>query len=398
MRLKHEGSIYQRKDLYWCASVFINGKRRTKTFPKDGQSLALAALEEMKAEAKLTNGNGRQLFAHYLAEYITQTVRKQVRENSYMDYISITKTHINEALGAVPLCDITTKMLQAFYDGMARKGLSGSRINKAHTLIGQALRAALPDGLISRDPTVGTRRPSTKPRKEKLLFTDEQIEKFLFVADKSTSCYKDLLYLYWEVGGRISEVIGLKWQHVGSDHINIQSVRVRLKKGSIDSEPKTKASKRKVFLSDYAMNLIQKQPRNADHVFLNGNGNPIDERNWRRQWDQWLITAFGVDPIKSTYVENTKGEKKIKYRVPAVHVTPHALRHLQARNLIRQGWAVADVQKRGGWDSTKVLQEIYAAHSEEERQKEMATAASNYRAKKDDLLQNQLQNAEKPSD
>jgi hypothetical protein len=45
------------------------------------------------------------------------------------------------------------------------------------------------------------------------------------------------------------------------------------------------------------------------------------------------------------------------------------------RQLFDSGWTIADVQARGGWESPKVLQEIYAKHSTEDRQKRMAAAA-----------------------
>lgn len=372
MRLKGEGSIFCGKDGYWRVAVSIDGKQRTRSFGKGdaGKAAALAAQEGMKAEAKAAQGKSHQLFAHYLAEYMTQTVHKGVRDNTYIDYVSLIKTHINDAIGSTPISEITTKQLQEFYDNLKDKGLSGSRINKVHTLVGQALRAAIPDGMIDRDPTAGTRRISTKPKNKKILFSDEQAEKFLSVVDKSTSYYKNILLVHWEVGGRISEILGLRWEYVGKDYIDIQSVQMKTKKGVKDSPPKTEASRRRVFLTPYTINIIESRPKTGEYVFTNENGKPINERNWRRQWDQWLVTAFGGEESKK------RNGDVSKYKKPIVKVTPHSLRHLSARNLLRQGWSVADVQKRGGWESAKVLQDIYAAHSEESRQRDMAKSAS----------------------
>ena len=126
------------------------------------------------------------------------------------------------------------------------------------------------------------------------------------------------------------------------------------------------------------MEAINRQPRRlvaaesneamekpSEYVFTTSTGKPQSHRNWRRQWDAWLVAAFGAEPQ----------EDKTKAKKPLITVTPHALRHMQAVHLIRQGWSVADVQQRGGWDSPKVLMEIYANHSSKNRQEQMAEAA-----------------------
>jgi integrase len=200
-----------------------------------------------------------------------------------------------------------------------------------------------------------------------------------------------LALVYWETGCRISEILGLKWTCVGADFISIENARVQVAGGMADNNPKNAGSRRKINVTPECIALINKQPKNTTYVFTTANGKPIRQRNWRRQWDQWLITAFGAEPTEATTEkqeseeatadgsDNQKGEKKAKekevYRRPLVKVTPHSLRHLQAVRLFDSGWTIADVQARGGWESPKVLVSIYSAHSTEKKQRDMAEAA-----------------------
>jgi integrase len=261
--------------------------------------------------------------------------------------------------------------------------------------------------MLDRDPTQGTTRSSGRTAK-KLLFTAEQESIFLQTVLNSSSQYWDFCLTVWELGGRTSEVLGLKWSAVFNDHIRIENVLIHTKDGDQDAPPKTPGSHRTVFLSKECMDLIRSQPRRyvelppdektgavkkklSEYVFTDAKGKPHSHRNWRRQWDQWLITAFGAEPTEAKTAEteadeaaaaeadDQKTEKKTKekevYRRPLVKVTPHSLRHLQAVRLFDSGWTIADVQARGGWESPKVLVSIYSAHSTEKKQRDMAEAA-----------------------
>jgi len=223
--------------------------------------------------------------------------------------------------------------------------------------------------------------------KKKNLFTNEQADRFIEVVSQSTSAFKGLLNVYWETGGRISELFGLKWQSVLDTGIRIENVTIRVKGGSADAQPKNRSSNRVVKLTGSRMAVINSQPKRmmeieveekgktktvtkqSEYVFCTASGKPYSYSNFRRQWNSWLCQAFGS-------VEQTEDERKAgKPKKPLVSVTPHALRHMQATRLIQAGWKIADVQERGGWASPKVLMEIYAAHTNEQRQLEMAEAA-----------------------
>ena len=377
-RANNEGSIYQRKDGYWVVAVSVEGKQKPLYCKSEDEAVAL--LKELHSQQIL----GKKLFASdepfgvYLLRWLTKTKISKVRRNTWEDYSALAKNHIIPVIGSMRICDIQTKDVQSLYDGLTAKGSSPEIIRKVHVILGMVFRSMLPDRIIDRDMTVGTSRPSVVTKK-RVLFTDEQERIFISVVLGSASQFKAVFQVYYELGGRISETLGLKWSSVHDDYVVIENTVVNVKGGMIESLPKTPGSIRRVFLSDECMKLIKNQHRKpfrsepdrtilSEFVFATANGKPHSDRNWRRQWDQWLVQAFGSVPI-------AEGEKPPKYKKPMIVITPHSLRHRQAVHLFQSGWTVADIQIRGGWSSPKVLQEIYAAHSSEDRQRQMAQAA-----------------------
>ena len=390
-RAHNEGTIFQRKDGRWVARIVVgtlpNGKPDKREIYCRTKPEAVEALKTLHKEINQRQDHrGGEPFESFLMRWLDKSKLSKVRQNTWELYAGDIKNHIIPDLGNTPIADIETSQIQTLMDKMAAKGYSSSVLYRVRFIIGSCLRTALPDRILDRDPTIGVSLPPNTTKK-KTLFTPEQADHFVEVVSNSTSAFKGLLNIYWEAGGRISELLGLKWQSVLDKGIKIENVSIRVKGGSADALPKNKSSNRVVKLTASRMAVINSQSKRmmdieveekgktktitkqSEYVFCTASGKPYSYSNFRRQWNSWLCQAFGA-------VERTKDEIKAgKPKKPLVTVTPHALRHMQATRLIQAGWTIADVQERGGWSSPKVLMEIYAAHSNEQRQLEMAEAA-----------------------
>lgn len=357
-RQRNEGTIYQRADKYWCAAIYIDGVQKTKTVKTSED--AVKALEELKELKKKPQGKQDMPFMVYLLEYMKQNLRHRIRPHTYKNYACAASTHILPIIGNIPVNELKPSDIQSVYNSILQKGLAGGTVNISYSLIKQAIKAGVPD-VFSYDISANAQLPSKEPKQTKRLFTDEEADKFYKVVQSSTSPYKDILLVYWETGGRISEILGLKKQYCFTNYIKIESVFVR----GNDFAPKTKASERKIYLSQESMAIINSHISDSDYVFADKDGKPYNYHNWHAQWRRWLVLAFGEDTSR-------KGSNKY----PILNVTPHALRHMQAVRLKRAGWDDADIEKRGGWQfGTKVLRKVYLAHSEDERQQKMVLDA-----------------------
>jgi len=361
-------------------------------------SEAVGILKELRKEAERRKqiGSGNELFETYLARWMTKTKFPNLRQKTWEDYTSLCKNHILPTLGTKPICDIQTSDVQDLVDQLTADGKSYSLVHKVYVIIGSCLATALPDSKILRNPVDGVKQPANNSEQRKI-FTAEQADKFAVIVARSASQFGAFLNVYWEVGGRSSELLGLKWTAVEEKGIRIENVIMRSKGGGKDSPPKTKASRRTVYLTEKCMQQINSQPQRGDYVFCTANGKPHSYANFRRQWNRWLVQAFGEKQMtdeetalikardeaesikrKNDPIDEKTGKKKRKKRrekIPALNITPHALRHMQATRLIEAGWTIADVQERGGWLTPDMLTKVYAKHSSMDRQKSLAEAA-----------------------
>ena len=348
-RLNSEGSIYRRKsDNRLCVAVKIDGKRRV-LYPKSPEE-AIEILKNSKqavenAEEK-RNAITLQTFA---TEWINGDLQGRIDRKTLESYVRKIKQVIIPAIGEIPLDRLTPVRINEFYDALKEKKKTAAFIWHTNAVLSSCLSNAVPK-IIPSNPCqqVKVRRAKSKEVK---LFTAEQVEIFKAVVQRSKSPIKDMITILWELGGRVSEVIGLKWKYVGVDHVLIhEGVTWAPGGGNYSAPPKTEAGKRKVFLSKEAMALINVQPRRSEYVFSTKNGTAYIYVNVYTMWHKWMKEAFG-DEFRTGM---------------------HSLRHMQAPHLIQSGWTIEDVAQRGGWSDVSVLIKIYAAHSSERRQKEMS--------------------------
>ena len=115
------------------------------------------------------------------------------------------------------------------------------------------------------------------------------------------------------LGLRLGEALGLRWSDVDFDKglLQVRRTLQRIKGGVAFSEPKTARSYRTLVLPDVAISTLtahrvrQLEQRLAagqrwgghDLVFTNGDGNPLDRANVRKQFHRLLQTA-GLPQIR----------------------------------------------------------------------------------------------------
>src|SRR5712692_2327075 len=111
-----EGSIYQRKDGRWAASITLEGRKR-KTFygktRKEVQEQLKIALREQQQGTLVTGP--QQTIKHYLEHWLEEVHKPAIRFTTYRGYRIFLDKHILPALGHVQLQKLTPQHVQAFY-------------------------------------------------------------------------------------------------------------------------------------------------------------------------------------------------------------------------------------------------------------------------------------------
>ncbi len=133
--------------------------------------------------------------------------------------MATSKNHIKPQLGQVPLNDLMTLHLQQFYkkllvEGRVErieaqkqpKGLSAKTVRNIHQIISSALKLAVEQRLIARNPADGCALPKAE-RKEMQTLPVEQLTSFLREAKRQRRV-RPVLYRpdYWPAAGRVARI------------------------------------------------------------------------------------------------------------------------------------------------------------------------------------------------
>ena len=136
-------------------------------------------------------------------------------------YQNIVEHHLIPALGQVQLKHLHPQAIQSYY-GKAVEKLSARTVHKHHRLLSQALKYAVRQGYLGRNPCELVDPPSWKGKPMRTL-TPGEVE-VLFDTAKDSHFYP-LYYSAVSTGLRQGELLGLRWRDVDLDFLSISVSR-----------------------------------------------------------------------------------------------------------------------------------------------------------------------------
>lgn len=157
------------------------------------------------------------------------------------------------------------------YDEKLGYGLSDATITRLHGTMHKILGDAVAERVIHKNPTIGTNPPKRKSKEMKVL-NAEELEKFI-EAIKKDPVWSEFFYIEITTGLRLGENCGLKWTDLNEKEKSLTIRRnISFLNGEyIESTPKTESGIRKVYLTDYAFDMLQKkkQKSTSEWIFEN---------------------------------------------------------------------------------------------------------------------------------
>jgi integrase len=336
----------------------ITGKRVRQWHP--GHALkkdATQALREIlgSADKGMYVEPSKETFGQYLERWLP-TIRSTVRANTFESYRSNVDVHLIPGLGHVPLRQLTRTMFSTFYDELGRTGrsdgqggLSPRSVHLAHVVAHKALRDAVKDNLIARNPTEDANVPA-KVRSKTTSWTAEQVTQFLGSV-RDHRLYAAFLTLA-TTGMRRGELCGLRWADVDLETgtLAVRQVVSLDKYTPFLSEPKTAKSRRVVALDKGTVaalktwHRIQLEEQIAagpawqatDLVFCRKNGTILHPQSLSTAFDQAAQKA-GLSGISI-----------------------HGLRHSHASLGLASGVPLVIMSERLGHSSVAITGDIYS--------------------------------------
>jgi len=231
---------------------------------------------------------GRLTVAEHLHQWLEGYVKTNCSQKTLDGYENIAQHHLIPTLGQVQLKSLHPQAIQGYY-GKACQNLSPRTVHKHHRLLKQALKYAVRQGYLGRNPCEMVDPPSWKRRTMRTL-TPSEVEAFFDEAIQSY--YYPVYYTAVSTGLRQAELLGLRWRDIDLDMLSISVSQVLYKRQGVCQfkEPKTTHSRRRVsmtpklalFLREYkaereSLYWQLGQPLTLDSlVFAHVDGTPLD--------------------------------------------------------------------------------------------------------------------------
>jgi len=348
-RGNNEGSIYHRKDGLWCAQVSLEGRRLTK-YAKS-QKECREWIKELLA--KIDSGltfEGTQLTLERYLELWMSGKEISRRPRTVIQYRQIAQTHILPLLGNIRIKDITPGHIKQLYSIKHDEGAGARTLQIIHAVLHVALKQAVREGLLGRNPVDAVDRPKVE-RSEMQILDEEQSRQFLIAA--SGSIFEAVFYLALTTGMRQGELLGLKWSDVdwekGSLFIRRQLQQIE-GKGYALMPPKTKAGRRRIKLGRAMMGQLEKHRRGQELA------KAFAGARWQEN-DLIFPTTVGT-PLDHKRV--TKEFKDLLKKAGLPNIRFHDLRHTSISIQLEMGTPLNTVQHRSGHSRPSVTADVYA--------------------------------------
>lgn len=334
-RLRGEGSVYQRKDKIWVGNYGVGfdekGRRKRLFVYARTQREVVEKLKSLRGE--IDNGITTRLSAETLQAFLRRWLNDQVTPNcapaTVRSYKGVIEKHINgrDGIGYHRLREITPKILLSFQTHLRDNGVGGRTRQLIHAVLHHALRDALRQDLILRNPTDRIDAPKYKSADRKPL-TLEEVKRFFAAAEGDRL---EALYILATFSGiRQGELLALTWLDFDEDNltINVQKSQRDLCGALLLGPTKTVASRRKVPLPQFAVDALRYHREFAitekhsvgpnDRIFTAPDGGPLRRKNFCSRSFKPLLERARI--AKETHfhdLRRTFATILIENRVPA---------------------------------------------------------------------------------
>lgn len=268
-RTQGEGSVYMRKDGRAAASAIYEGKRitkygKTKTEAKQKLDAYLADLRSGKATT-----SPKQTVGQYLTHWLEDSRRLRIELTSLNRYRCILRLHLIPAFGHLQLSQLTKERVQAFYAEKLDAGSSPRTVSCIHSLLSSALKDAVGDGVLSRNPCDYVTLPKQRKHKPHVLNKSQAAR--LVAAARGRRLWF-LIVLALSTGARLGELLALRWSDFDMDGLRIyirRSVTWVKGVGLVEKEPKTSNGIRKVVLTQAVAAAMSEQKQYIESLVAN---------------------------------------------------------------------------------------------------------------------------------
>lgn len=350
---RHGENIYKRKDGRYegryVIGKTITGKTRFgyiygRQYAEVKKELLLKKAD-LARTAYTANGVCHCKVGEWLKYWLENELLGSVKPSSYQTYISLMNKHLIPKLGNIRLSAVSPAVVNDFIRSLEQSGLSYSTVKGAYRLLSAAMRYALDEGKILKNPC----------RKIRILRPEQAEQRVLTRAEQEKLCNSAsdgglpaILSLY--TGMRLGEVCALKWSDIDWEKKTITvrrtAQRIVCNKTSENGKntmlmigtPKSMRSSRVIPAPDFILIKLKRLMKEeaADSFVFGVSAKAAEPRTIQRRF-KCLTKKLGI-----------------------CNVHFHTLRHSFATRLLELGADIKTVSVLLGHGSVKTTLDFYA--------------------------------------
>ena len=307
-RGQHEGTFTYLADRnLWMARIMLDLRRRS--FYGKTRDETARKMEAAKRMHKLgVDPDSKDLTVQQLLNQWLQDSEPLWAAATLAHHECVVRVHLVPGLGRRKASTLTSANVQRFYGDMLRSGHSTALIHHVNRVLRACLNRAVKAGVLERNVSTLVDLPAHRV-KEKPHLSALEVQQVLTAARGDR--LESLFTLGLSTGGRISELLGLRWDHVdlesGSIHVTHQlkhgkqgwflgELKTGRSRRHIEIGPATVASLRahKIRMAEGQKRLGPDWGNNLGLVFVTEFGTPIERRNLRRRNWKEIIERSGI--------------------------------------------------------------------------------------------------------
>lgn len=314
----------------------------------------------------------------YFENYIEQ--RKELKNATLYQYSYMYRKYVYDEIGQKKIADIKYSDIKKFYQHMIGDvGFKLKSLKLIDAILHSAFSVAVRDEIIRKNPTDGVVSELTKicefKEEKRHALTESQQAAFINYVknDKKNSRWLSLFIVLLGTGGRIGEILGLRWADcdfeknlISINHNLIYKPDYKTRKNTFQiTTPKTKAGTREIpMLGAVREALLDERSRQEVMGFnkmeVDGySGFVFQTKN------NTLLTADGVDEVIRKIIRNYNCKElidaELSGRDPILlpHFSAHNLRHTFCTRFCENETNLKVIQEIMGHANISITMDVY---------------------------------------